>query len=45
MRCLMDLLESLSGRLQAITYEVGNHIKYFSEELYIQWAFSRAKIG
>jgi hypothetical protein len=36
---LMNLTECLPRRLQDITEEVGNHIKYYSEELFTRCAF------
>jgi hypothetical protein len=41
---LMNLMESLLRRLQAINDGEGNHIKYQPEKQYIQWALFRAKI-
>jgi hypothetical protein len=44
MQNLMNPMEPLMRRLQAITNREGNQRKHYPEEKYIQWALFRAKI-
>jgi hypothetical protein len=43
-KLLRNLIESLLGRLQADIDWEGNYTQHKPEELYTQWALSRAKM-